>query len=177
MRRVLVVGTSGAGKTTLAGRIGARLGIEHVEIDALYHGAAWTPRPEFLDDVRTFAAREAWVTQWQYAAARPLLLERATLVVWLDLPPWLRLSRVVRRTVRRRWRRTELWNGNVEPSLWRSFTDPEGIIRWAWHTRRTYDDLPAQLAAAGRGDLPLVRLRSPGEVEGWLATLPVPARD
>lgn len=177
MRRVLVVGTSGAGKTTLAGRISARLGIEHVEIDALYHGPAWTPRPEFLDDVRAFAAREGWVTEWQYAAARPLLLKRATLVVWLDLPLWLRLTRVVRRTVRRRWRRTELWNGNVESSLWRSFTDPEGIIRWAWHTRHKYDDLPGQLTAAGRGDLPVIRLRSASEVEGWLATLSAPARD
>ncbi|WP_026146075.1 ATPase AAA [Nocardioides sp. Iso805N] len=175
MRRVLVVDTSGAGKTTLAGRISARLGIEHVEIDALFHGPAWTPRPEFLDDVRTHPAREAWVTEWQYAAARPLLLERATLVVWLDLPLWLWLSRVVRRTVQRRWRRTELWNGNVEASLWRSFT--EGIIRWAWRTRRKYDDLPAQLLTAGRGGLPLVRLRSRAEVEAWLATLPVPARE
>lgn len=57
--RIIVIGTSGAGKTTLAGRISARLGIDHIEIDALYHGPGWTPRPEFLADVRALAAGAA----------------------------------------------------------------------------------------------------------------------
>lgn len=61
--RIIVIGTSGAGKTTLAGRIAARLGIEHVEIDALYHGPGWTPRSAFLDDVRALAA---WRTRHTY---------------------------------------------------------------------------------------------------------------
>lgn len=169
--RVIVVGTSGAGKTTLARRIAARLGIEHVEIDALYHGPGWTPRAEFLADVQAFAARDSWVTEWQYPAARPLLLERATLVVWLDYPLWLRMGRVVRRTVSRRLRRTRLWNGNVETSLWRAVTDPDGIICWAWHSRGQYDDLPARLADAGRADVPLVRLRSQSQADAWLAAL------
>jgi len=175
--RIVLVGTSGAGKTTLAGRIAARLGVEHVEIDALFHGPGWTPRPEFLDDVRTFVARDAWVTEWQYADGRPLLTERATLAVWLDYPLWLRMGRVVRRTVSRRVRRTRLWNGNVEPSLWRAFTDREGIVRWAWDTRHKYDDLPAQLTASGRPDLTVVRLRSPAEAERWLATVQRPVSD
>jgi adenylate kinase family enzyme len=48
--RVLVAGTSGSGKTTLATRIAGTLTVPHVEIDALFHGPAWTPRPSFLDD-------------------------------------------------------------------------------------------------------------------------------
>jgi adenylate kinase family enzyme len=167
--RVIVVGTSGAGKTTLAGRIAARLGIEHIEIDALFHGPGWTPRPEFLEDVRAFAGRDAWVTEWQYEAARPVLLERATLAVWLDYPVWLRMSRSVCRTVRRRLRRAELWNGNREGPLWRVLVDDDHIIRWAWRTRHKYDDLRARLDAEGRADLPLVRLRSQAQADAWLA--------
>lgn len=169
--RIIVVGTSGAGKTTLAGRIAARLGIEHVEIDALFHGPGWTPRPEFLDDVQAFVARDAWVTEWQYDAARPLLTERATLAVWLDYPLGLRMGRVVRRTVGRRIRRTRLWNGNVEASLWSAVFSSEGIIRWAWQTRHKYDDLPGQLAAGGRPDLEVVRLRSQREADRWVSAL------
>jgi adenylate kinase family enzyme len=174
--RILVVGTSGAGKTTLAGRIAARLGIEHIEIDGLYHGPGWTPLPTFLDDVRTLAARESWVTEWQYTAARPVLLDRATLVVWLDYPLWLRMGRVVRRTVVRRVRRTRLWNGNLEPPLWTFFTDPDHIVRWAWATRHKYDDLPGLLAAAGHPEVPVVRLRTPAETEAWLSSVPSPGR-
>lgn len=168
MNRVIVAGTSGAGKTTLAAAIAERLGIEHVEIDGLFHGPGWTPQPSFMDDVRAFAEGEAWVTEWQYDLARPLLLSRATLAVWLDYPVGLRMWRVVRRTVRRRLRREELWNGNLEGPMWTFVTDRDHIVRWAWRTRHKYDDLPAISAAAG---VPLVRLRSPAAAQAWLASL------
>src|SRR5690606_20822603 len=37
-RRILVAGTSGAGKTTLAGRVSGALGLPYTELDSLYHG-------------------------------------------------------------------------------------------------------------------------------------------
>jgi len=58
-RRVLVAGTAGAGKTTVAGWIAMALQLPHVEIDALFHGADWTPRPSFIDDVHRFSAEPA----------------------------------------------------------------------------------------------------------------------
>jgi adenylate kinase family enzyme len=72
-KRVLVAGVSGAGKTTLARRIAAVTGGPHTEIDALFHGPAWTPRAEFLADVRSLIRTSSWTTEWQYDAARPQL--------------------------------------------------------------------------------------------------------
>ncbi len=166
-RRVLVAGTSGAGKTTLAARLEQVLGIPHVEIDALYHGPGWTPRPSFTGEVETFSARPTWVTEWQYSSARALLAERADLLVWLDLPRARVLRQVVARTVRRRLRRQKLWNGNVEPPLWTVFTNPEHIVRWAWTTHAGSAQRIAALTAQ-RPDLTIVRLRSWHEVQRWL---------
>ncbi|MGN7969458.1 AAA family ATPase [Microbacterium sp. 22296] len=164
-RRVAVAGVSGVGKTTLARRIAAVAGIPHTEIDALFHGPDWTPRPAFVDDVRALVARDTWVTEWQYSSARPLLAARADLLVWLDLPFWrVTLPRVVSRTLRRRLRAEQLWNGNLEPPLHTFFTDPEHIVRWSVSTRNTYRERIRVL----RPDLPVVRLRSPREVERWL---------
>lgn len=174
-QRVIVVGVSGSGKTTLAQRIAERLGIDHVELDALHHGPGWVPRPEFLDDVRSLVAQERWVTEWQYAAARPLTLARADLVVWLDLPTWRTMWQVTRRTVSRRLRRTELWNGNREGPLWEVLTDPDHIIRWAWRTRGKYRGLESHVAERRPG-VPVVRLRSHREAERWLAGLPTGRR-
>ncbi|WP_454728226.1 AAA family ATPase [Cellulosimicrobium protaetiae] len=173
-RRIAVAGVSGAGKTTLAGRLGERLGIPFTELDALHHGPAWTPRPAFLDDVRALAAQDAFVTEWQYAAARPLLLARAEVVVWLDLPTRVTMRQVVARTLRRSVRREVLWNGNVEPPLWRTWyqAPEENIVRWAWTTRHKYRDLPDEVARDAP-DVLVVRLRSRREVERWLAALPV----
>jgi adenylate kinase family enzyme len=145
--RVLVAGTSGSGKTTLARTIAGVLGCPHVELDALQHGAGWVPRPEFEADVETLSAEPAWVTEYQYAAVRDLLLARADLFVWLDLPRSVVMGGVIRRTVTRRLRREQLWNGNREPPLWTFATDPDHIVRWAWRTHpRTRDRLLAALA-------------------------------
>jgi adenylate kinase family enzyme len=167
-RRVLVAGSSGSGKTTTAARVAAVLQVPHVEIDALFHGPGWTPRPAFEADVRRFAAEPAWVTEWQYASVRALLAERADLLVWLDVPRSLVMRQVVRRTVVRRVRRTELWNGNVEPPFLTFLTDPEHIVRWAWKTHAENRRRTAQLLQQ-RPDLDVVRIRSRRDLAGWLA--------
>jgi adenylate kinase family enzyme len=162
-----VAGTSGSGKTTLARAIAGELGVPCVELDALHHGPAWTPRPEFADDVARLVAQPAWVTEWHYTAVRELLLGRADCLVWLDLPRALVLRRVVRRTLRRRLRREVLWNGNVEPPLRTFFTDPDHIVRWAWRTHgRTTERVTA--ARLRRPGLPVVRLTGPSDADAWL---------
>ncbi|RPF26522.1 adenylate kinase family enzyme [Georgenia muralis] len=166
--RVLVAGTSGAGKTSTARRIAERLGVQHVEIDALYHGPGWTPRPTFEADVQRFVAEPSWVTEWQYASVRAALAERADLLVWVDLPRARVMQQVVVRTVVRRRRRQELWNGNVEPPLWTILTDREHIVRWAWTTHRKTAARVADLRRR-RPDLPVVRLRSWPEIEHWIS--------
>lgn len=171
--RILVAGVSGVGKTTFASRVSQIADVTHTEIDGLFHGPNWTPRESFLDDVRALAADDAWVTEWQYATARPILAERADLLVWLDLPFFtVTLPRVISRTVARRIRREELWNGNREAPLHTFFTNREHIVRWSWSTRKKYrDSVPA--LAAQHSQLTVVRLRTPREVERWLTdTLP-----
>ncbi|MEV0719164.1 AAA family ATPase [Asanoa sp. NPDC050611] len=164
-RRVLVAGTSGSGKTTVARRIAATLRLPHIEIDALFHGPDWTPLPSFENEVDRFREREEWVTEWQYSKVRARLAERADLMVWLDLPRAQVMRQLVRRTVARRIRREKLWNGNVEPPLWTLCTDPDHILRWAW---RTHGDTATRMAQLPP-NLPVVRLRSRRQVAAWLA--------
>ncbi|PWC07454.1 AAA family ATPase [Mycetocola zhujimingii] len=165
---MLVAGVSGAGKTTLAQQIAEVIGNTHVEIDALFHGPEWVPRPNFLDDVRAFVATETWVTEWLYHSARPLLAANADLLVWIDLPfVRVTLPRLLRRTVRRRRRREKLWNANIEPPLRTFFTDPEHIVRWGIRTRNKYRAAIPPLEAENP-HLTVVHLRTRREVDAWL---------
>ncbi|MGQ0575223.1 MAG: AAA family ATPase [Pseudonocardia sp.] len=167
-RRVLVAGCSGAGKSTLCRELHARLGLPYTELDSLFHGPGWVPRPAFADDVAVLAATQAWVVEWQYSQVRAALLDRADLLVWLDLPRWRVMTQLARRTVARRVRRVELWNGNVEPPLWSFVTDPEHVLRWAWATYPgTRKRVLTVLADPGGPDV--VRLRSRQEIRRWLA--------
>lgn len=167
-RRVVVNGTSGSGKSTLARRIGVTLGLPYTELDSLFHGPGWTRLETFEAEVERFSLGPTWATEWQYDAVRGRLVQRADLMVWLDLPRWLVMARVTRRTVVRRWRREPLWNGNQEGPLRGILTDPEHIIRWAWDTHHQAAERTQQVNREYL-DLPIVRLRSPREIESWLA--------
>lgn len=167
-QRILVAGPSGSGKTTLAARLAAQLHLPHVEIDAMFHGPQWTPRPTFHDDVRRLVAEPAWVTEWQYSQVRDLLASRAELLVWLDLSRRQVMQQVVRRTLRRRLHREVLWNGNIEPPLLTIFTDPEHILRWAWSTHAKTAGRVEALRIQ-RPDLDVVRVASRAAVEDWVS--------
>ncbi|MDN5631239.1 MULTISPECIES: AAA family ATPase [Kocuria] len=176
-RRILVAGVSGVGKTTLCREIERRSGIPHTEIGALFHGPGWTPRPEFAVDVSRLVAGSAWVTEWQYDAARPVLAERADTLLWLGFPFWtVTFPRVVRRTVRRSLSHQELWNGNTEGPLRTLLTDPEHIIRWAVATRHSYRERIAALEETAP-HLRVVRLRHPWEARAWVSAVWPTGRD
>lgn len=98
-QRILVTGASGAGKSTLRQTISDILGLPTVELDSLHHGPGWTQRPSFIADVEQFAAGPEWVVEWQYAQVRPLLLQRADTLIWLDHSKFTVTQRVVRRTL------------------------------------------------------------------------------
>ncbi|MFJ4252384.1 AAA family ATPase [Microbacterium sp. NPDC090003] len=170
-RRVLVAGVTGSGKTTLAGRVARLWGLRHVEIDALFHGPEWTPRPEFLDDVRAFASEDRWVTEWQYTSkgTDDILTPRADLAIWLDYPYHVVRSRLLRRTIGRSILRTRLWNGNVEKPIWKMFrrSPEENLLAWQTATLGKWAErMP--VAAAEFPHLTIVRLRHPREAERWL---------
>lgn len=166
-QRVLIAGVSGCGKTTLARRVAAITGGPHTELDALFHGPNWTPRTEFFHNVQAMIEQESWTTEWQYDAVRPILAGHAELLVWLDLPFWtVTFPWVVRRTISRRWRRTVLWNGNVEPSLRTVFTDPDHILRWVVRTRHKYSERMLTLEKEFP-HLIVIRLRSQRQVQQW----------
>jgi adenylate kinase family enzyme len=143
MRRISVVGCSGSGKTTFARALAGALGVPHLELDSVFHQADWQPLPreEFRAIAGEFAACESWVVDGNYGSVRDLVWGRADTVIWLDPPRGRVMRQVVRRTLSRMARRTELWNGNREQ--WRNLlrADPElSIILWAWTRYGSYEE-------------------------------------
>ncbi|MGW7104826.1 AAA family ATPase, partial [Streptomyces xanthophaeus] len=62
MRRVLVVGISGAGKSTAARALERRLGLPFHELDALrFSGPGWAVDPDFVRETARHARTERWV--------------------------------------------------------------------------------------------------------------------
>ena len=168
MRRIVVIGTSGAGKSTLAGRLAGRLGLVHLELDAFAHGPGWTSVPEetFQRMLRERMAGDGWVCDGNYFHRTEWLWRQADTVIWLDLPLWRVLPRLVSRSLRRIVTRQELWNGNREG--WSALLGRDSLLGWAVASRQRHTaELPERLAALEREGVAIVRLRSPREVAQW----------
>jgi adenylate kinase family enzyme len=169
LKKVAVIATaSGNGKTTVGRALAERLGVPFVEMDSLVHGPGWieTSDDELRARVEPILAGDGWVVDGTYQRKLGWLVpDAADTVVWLDLPARVWLPRLLRRTARRWWRREELWNGNRE-SLRTTLFSRDSVLWYAVRNhRRRRRVWSTELAR-----YPVVRLRSPEEVERWLTT-------
>jgi hypothetical protein len=174
-RRVAVVGVSGSGKTTLARQLARRLGLPHVELDALYWDAGWVParREVFRERAARALQANSWIVDGNHPEVRDIIWGRADTVVWLDYRLSLVLWRLARRTVGRAFSREVLWNGNRERTLRAQFFSRDSIFLWALRTyglrRREY---PALLRSPDYAHIHAVRLPAPHATRAWLERLP-----
>ena len=171
--RIVVVGTTGSGKTTVARQLAAVLGVTYVELDALNWEADWVglneqDPPEFRRRVEGAVRRDAWVVDGNYGVVRDLVWPKATAVLWLDYPLWLALWRLAKRTIPRIVTNEPLWKGNTE-SFRTQLLSRDSIFLWAVKThRRRHTTYPAILARPEHTHLTVVRHRSPRETAAWL---------
>jgi adenylate kinase family enzyme len=175
MRRVVVIGTTGSGKSRLAERLAERTGLRVIELDRLFWGRDWQPAPDVLfrhrveREIGPPAADASWIVVGNYAQVRDLVWRPADTLVWLDLSLVLVMWRLAWRTVRRVATREELWGTGNRESLRQAFFSRNSILLWALKThRRNRERFEIECAFLGK-DKRVVRLQSPGEVERFVA--------
>jgi adenylate kinase family enzyme len=161
MRKVLVIGSSGAGKSVFA----ARLPLIH--LDAVYWRPGWikTPNDEWTRTVDALLARDRWVMDGNYAGTLDRRLAACDTVVFLDLPRGVCLWRALRRRIiHHRRPRPDLTPGCRERLTWE-------FIRWIWeYPRKRRPGVLARLAAL-RPDQRAVVLRSSSDADNFLRSI------
>ncbi len=173
LERVVVIGSSCAGKTAFADRLAQTLGQACTDLDTLFWASDWQPKPleEFCRLAEQVARSERWVVAGNYGDVRTILWPHATAVVWLNYAFPVVMWRAVKRTVRRVVTREALWHGNRE-SFRRSFLSRDSILVWV---ASTFRKRRRQFAALRESNvfphLVWVEFRRPAEADRFVRSL------
>ena len=157
------MGGAGAGKSTVARRLGEALDAPVIHLDRLLFGSGWTPvnTPTFRTRLAPLVAADAWVVDGTYGEVADLILGRADLTIWLDQPLWRRLWRSWRKTrIHRAAPRADRPDGCEERFGWAYVWQIISFGGWSKGLRERL-----QRASAG----PVVRLRGDRAVKWFLA--------
>jgi len=137
MRRVMIIGQPGSGKSTIARKVGEITLLPVVHIDLIHWKSGWIERtrPEKGALCAEVHAREKWIFEGGHSATWPERLQRCDTLIWLDYPLGKRFGRVLSRTFK--------YLGKSRPDM------PEGcherfsweFYRWIWNTRHSGREL------------------------------------
>lgn len=165
MRKVLVIGPGGAGKSTLASQLGKLLNIEVLHLDRFYWRAGWveTPKPEWLKTVEELTTRDSWIMDGNYSGTLDVRFQACDTVIFLDMARTLCLWRVIKRAVTYRNRsRPDMADGcheklNLE------------FLLWIWNYPRRSRPKIIKMLEASPAEKRIVWLRSQADVERFLS--------
>jgi adenylate kinase family enzyme len=164
MRRIVVIGPLGAGKSTLAVQLGRLLGIPVHHLDWLYWGDHWMPAQPARWQARLdgIVSGEAWIIDGNFTSSLSQRLVAADTVIYLDVPPLISAVRALKRRALHRWRRAPGIPGGARPMF-----DAQ-LFRWIWaFARETRPYLLEQLGEQPLADKTII-LRSRRDVRRFL---------
>ena len=171
--RLLILGRTGSGKTTLARALAAALEVPHIELDSLYFGPDLSTVPLQVLRERTIVAiaGDKWVTDGNKHAVRDLVWPRADTVVWLDYPLAVSLGRLARRAL---WRTSGLkkqakTTGSLSSLSSQLVSAAKGVLTALWSHRGQRRRYPKMFLEPVNQHLAVVRLRSPRATSRWWA--------
>ncbi len=167
MKRVLLIGCGGAGKSTLARRMGEALSLPVIHLDTHFWRSGWVEPTyeEWVEQLRGLLQRDRWVMDGNFGRTLQMRLEAADTVVFLDTPRWRCIVRVIRRVLRYRGKtRADLAPGCAEKFDWT-------FLKWIWHyrkrNRRRILEIKERTADTHRWEM----LAHPRDAEAFLASL------
>jgi adenylate kinase family enzyme len=164
MKKILVIGSGGAGKTTFAIRLGEILGIEVVHLDGLFWKPGWveSSKEDWARTMDRLLGRTSWIMDGNYSGTLQSRIDACDAVIFLDLPRTTCLCRVVERWLRCRGKtRPDMAVGCIEQLNFE-------FLVWIWNYPSRSRPKIMKLLAEDRNLSKAVQLRTPVQIDRFL---------
>jgi len=170
MRKVLVIGSPGAGKSVFSRRLGAVTGLPVIHLDQHYWRPGWDEpsKEEWSRQVTGLLQRDSWIIDGNYSRTMDLRLGYCDTVIFLDFPRHVCTARVIRRFLRYRGtNRPDLAAGCPEKIDWE-------FAKWTWNYPKRSRPRVLERLARLREKISIFELRTDRQVEQFLRSLESP---
>lgn len=174
-QRIVVIGTTSSGKSTLAKGLAQKFKLDFIELDELHWEPDWREAETevFRERVRKATSSKVWAVAGNYSVVRDLIWPQAQVVIWLDYPLHILLWRLMKRTIQRSVTHELLWGSNYE-KFWRHIKlwSDDSLINWLFKTYwRRKREIPLLFSEPRYKHLSMLRFKHPRETETWLKTI------
>ncbi|MCC3374254.1 DNA topology modulation protein [Cohnella sp. REN36] len=163
MKRIMIIGSGGAGKSTLARQLGEALRLPVHHLDAYFWKPGWNPTPneEWDSFQENLVQEENWIIDGNYGRTLDIRMKQADVIILLDFSRWVTVYRVIKRRI--------MYHGKTRPDL--NEECPESLdfefIKWVWNFRKTR--IPAIIEKLRKySDKNVMILKSPREAQHLL---------
>lgn len=124
MKRVMIIGSGGAGKSTLARKLGAVTGIDIVHLDRLFWQPGWVSisKEELAEKVKCILLQDTWIIDGNFSGTMDLRMDAADTIIYLDLPSVVCIWSIMKRWLMYRNKsRPDMTEGCSEKIDWEFF--------------------------------------------------------
>ena len=165
MDRIVIIGTSCSGKTTLARKLSQILHIPHIELDTLFWRKNWQTeeREKFRQKVAKVIEQNKWIIDGNFSIVRDLVWARADTIIWLDYPFHVIFLQALVRSIKRIVTREKLFAENVE-TFRQTFLSKNSILYWICVSHFDYKKTYTRLLMNSEKEI--IILRSTREKDG-----------
>lgn len=159
--KILVIGSSGAGKSTFSRRLGAASGIEVIHLDRLYFSPNWVEMPKYRwkEKVAEILQADSWIIDGNYSGTMETRIAASDTVIYLELPRLVCVFRILKRGV--------VYFGKTRPDMAKGCNErfDWDFVKWVWnYPSRTKPKVEAMLEKV-QGEKTVIRLASKREIE------------
>ena len=165
MKKIIVIGCPGAGKTTFAKGLKEKIGLPLFHLDSIWHKADRThiTREEFDARLGEILALDEWIIDGNFSRTFPRRLQFADTVIWLDLPVLVCLWGATKRVFQHHGKSRPDMGGNCPEHFdSRKIELYKAIIGFNKRNKKEYEKL---LKAA---DVKVYRLKSRRQIKAFL---------